>query len=73
VVRLAGSRPGAVRLSVSLARRVLTTRRVRVGQDGRATARLRFGRKARRSLSRRRSVTLVVKAGPLKRKVKVTR
>jgi hypothetical protein len=72
-VRLAGYQPGAVRISVSFGRRVLATGRVQVGQNGRATARLRFTRKARRSLGRRRSATLVVKAGPMKRKVKVTR
>ena len=73
VGRLAGFQPGAVRISVSSGRRVLATGRAQVGQDGRATARLRFTRTARRSLARRRSVTLIVKAGPMKRKVKVTR
>jgi hemolysin type calcium-binding protein len=73
VVRLAGFQPGATRVSVRAAGRMLATRRVKVGQDGQATARLRFTGKARRSLSRRHSITLVVKAGPMKRKVKVTR
>ncbi len=73
VVRIAGAQPGAVGVSASLGRKVLSTRRVKVGQDGRATARLRFSRKARKSLSGRRSVSLVIKAGAAKRKVKVTR
>lgn len=73
VVRLAGYQPGAVRISVSFGRRVLATGRVQVKPDGRATARVRFTRKARRSLARRRSVTLIVKAGPMKRRIKVTR
>jgi len=73
VVRLAGFRPGSTRISVRRSGRVLAARRVQVGRDTRATARIRFSRKARRSLSRRRSSTLVVAAGPIKRKVTVTR
>jgi hypothetical protein len=73
VVRLAGFRPGATRISVRRSGRVLAARRVKVGPDTRATTRIRFARKARRSLSRRRSVTLVVVAGPIKRKVTVKR
>jgi hypothetical protein len=73
VVRLAGFKSGATRVSVSAAGRMLAARRVEVGHDGRATARLRFTGTARRTLSRRRSTTLVVKAGPMKRKVKVRR
>jgi hypothetical protein len=72
-VRLAGFRPGTTRISVRVSGRVIAARRVQVGQDGRATARISFTRKARRSLSRRRSITLVVVAGPIKRTVRVTR
>jgi hypothetical protein len=71
VVRLAGFKPGATRVSVRVGRRVLATRRVKVGQDGRATARVRFTRKVRRSLSGRRSITLVVTAGPMKRTIRI--
>jgi hypothetical protein len=73
VVRLAGFRPGTAPVSVRAARKVLATTRARVGQDGRATVRIRFDRRARRILSRRRAVTLVVAAGAMKRTVKVTR
>jgi hypothetical protein len=46
---------------------------VRVGRSSRATARIRFGRAARRSLSGRRAVTLTVTAGGVKTTLRVTR
>jgi Ca2+-binding RTX toxin-like protein len=73
VVRLAGFRPGATRVSVRASGRLLAARRVSVGQDTRATARIRFAGKARRKLSRRRTSTLVVAAGPITRKLTVKR
>ena len=39
--------------------------RVNVGPGGTATARVRFTRSARRSLAKRRSVRLAIKAGSL--------
>ena len=73
VLRLAGFRPGVTRVSVRVARRVVGTSRAKVGPDGRATARVRFTRRTRRTLSRRRSVTFTVKAGTVRRTVRVTR
>jgi hypothetical protein len=68
VVRLDGF-AGATRVSVRLGRQVLASRRVQVGQR----TRIRFSRQARRRLARRRSVTLVVTAGPLKKTIRVKR
>ena len=69
VVRLAGYPQGTARVSVRAAGRLLATKQVRVGES----TRIRFGRKARRSLSRRRSIALTVTAGPISRTVKVKR
>jgi Ca2+-binding RTX toxin-like protein len=63
-VKLAGFAPARVRLRVWAGRRVVASARTTVGADGGARARARFTRAARRSLSRRRSVRLVVTAGP---------
>jgi RTX calcium-binding nonapeptide repeat (4 copies) len=62
-VRLAGFAPATVRVRVRAGRRVVASARTTVGADGTARARARFTRPARRSLSRRRSVKLVVRAG----------
>jgi hypothetical protein len=62
-VQLAGFAPAKVRLRVRAGRRVVASARSTVGADGTARARARFTRAARRSLSRRRSVKLVVTAG----------
>jgi Ca2+-binding RTX toxin-like protein len=73
VVRLAGFPPGTTRISAHAGGRLAATRRVEIGQNATATARLRFTGKARRRLSRRRSVTLVVRAGSIKKTVTVKR
>ncbi len=62
-VELAGFAPADVRLRVRAGRRIVASARTTVGADGTARARARFTRAARRSLSRRRSVKLVVTAG----------
>jgi hypothetical protein len=69
VVRLTGFPQPAVPVSIRGAGRVLATRRVQVGQR----TRIRFSPKARRSLSRRRSIRLVITAGPVKKTIKATR
>lgn len=72
-VRLAGFAPAKVRLRVRAGRRVVASARTTVGADGTARARARFTRAARRSLSRRRSVKLVVTAGTVATAITVKR
>ena len=73
-VRLAGFAPGSkVAVSVRAAGRSVARRSVKVGADGTARATLRFSRKARRALARKRSVKLVVKAGSVRKTVTVKR
>ena len=73
VVRLTGMKRGALTVQARLGNRVVAIGRVNVGPGGTATARVRFTRSARRSLARRRSVRLKVKAGPLSRSITVKR
>jgi RTX calcium-binding nonapeptide repeat (4 copies) len=73
VVRLAGFRPGPTLVTARVAGRVVAKARVRVAQGATATARLRFTRKARRNLSRRRSVVLVIGAGSITKTLTVKR
>jgi Ca2+-binding RTX toxin-like protein len=73
VARLAGFRPGAVTVRVKLGRKVVAVKRVKVGNRGTATARLRFTRTARRILAGRKVVRLTITAGSVKRTIKVKR
>ena len=73
VARLAGFRPGAVTVRVKLGRKLVAVKRVKVGNRGTATARLRFTRTARRTLARHKVVRLTVTAGSVKRTITVTR
>ena len=73
VVRLTGFAPGAVSVQARAGRRVVATARATVGADGAATARLRFTKQARRSLARKRSVRLAVRAGAARTTVTVKR
>ena len=72
-VRLTGFAPGTIRLKLKVGARVVGSGRATVRPDGTARARLRFTRAARRSLSRRRSVRLVVTAGPVATTISVKR
>jgi hypothetical protein len=63
--RLAGFRPGAVTIAVRIKGKVVAVGRVNVGSAGTATARVRFTRTARRTLIRKRSVRLAIRAGSL--------
>ena len=62
-----------IRLKLKVGARVVGSGRATVRPDGTAKARLRFTRAARRSLSRRRSVRLVVTAGPVATTISVKR
>lgn len=73
VVKLTGARRGALTVTARLGRKVVATGRVNVGGGGTATARVRFSRAARRSLARRGSVRLTVKAGSLSRSITIKR
>jgi Ca2+-binding RTX toxin-like protein len=73
VVRLTGFRAGAVKVRARLGRKLVAVKRVKVGNGGTATARLRFTRTARRTLARRKVVRLTITAGSLKRTITVTR
>ncbi len=71
--KLTGFTQGRYTVAARFRGKVVASHAVRVGAKGTATAHLRFTRRARRSLSRRRSVTLVVKAGSVTRTVTVKR
>jgi Ca2+-binding RTX toxin-like protein len=73
VVRMTGFKRGALTVQARLGSRVVAIGRVNVGPGGTATARVRFTRSARRSLARRKSIRLKVKAGPLSRSITVKR
>ena len=73
VVRLTGMKRGALTVHARPNSQRVAIGRVNVGPGGTATARVRFTRSARRSLARRKSVRLKVKAGPLSRTITVKR
>jgi RTX calcium-binding nonapeptide repeat (4 copies) len=72
-VNLTGFAPAAVRLQVRVGARVVGSGRATVGAGGTASARARFTRAARRSLSRRRSIRLTVTAGSVAATITVKR
>lgn len=73
VARLAGFHPGALTVTARVKGKLVALGRVNVGPGGTATARVRFTRAARRSLIKRRSVTLAVRGGSLVIKLTVKR
>jgi hypothetical protein len=72
-VRLSGMSPGRTRVVASVGARTVGGATVQVGADGAATARIRFTKAARRTLARKRSVTLRVRAGAARTTVKLGR
>jgi hypothetical protein len=66
---LTGLAPGRRSVTASLKGRTLAKGTIKVPASGRASARLTFGRKARRALRGRRSVALVIRAGTAKRTI----
>jgi len=73
VVRVSGMRSGALTVQARLGRKLVAVGRVNVGPGGTATARVRFSRTARRTLIRRKSVRLTIKAASLSRAITVKR
>ena len=73
VVRLTGMKRGALTVQARVGGKLVAIGRVNVGPGGTATARVRFTRSARRSLARRKSIRLTVKAGALSRSLAIKR
>ena len=72
-VRLSGLPAGNVLVRAKSGGRVVAATRVRVAADGTATRRLRFTKKAKRALARKRFVRLTVTAGAARLVVALTR
>ena len=72
-VKVAGVAPGSLKVTARAGKKLVASGTAAVGGDGTGTAKLRFTKKAKKSLKRKKSVTLTVAAGSLTTTVKVSR